>query len=112
MASDAYPQDYFGGSVDVVQDWAVIGAPFSNKGVKEVQAITTKGQCDKFPCKHTQPCSSPSPSCFRTSSLSQSRYLLSLETTTDARSYGLCALSDGFAALPVLCLLQALPRRT
>ena len=46
MASDAYPQDYFGGSVDVVQDWAVIGAPFSNKGVKEVQAITTKGQCD------------------------------------------------------------------
>ncbi len=42
-ASDAYPLDYFGGAVDVLDNWAVVGAPFTNKGVPEVQAITTKG---------------------------------------------------------------------
>ncbi len=43
MADDQFPQDYLGGAVDVVQDWAVVGAPYANKGVRDVQSVTTVG---------------------------------------------------------------------
>ena len=43
ISSDLYPQDYFGGAVDMVQDWAIVGAPYVNKAVRDIQSFTTYG---------------------------------------------------------------------
>ncbi len=40
--SDRYPHDYFGGAVDLIDDYAVVGAPLENDWVPEIQAVTTR----------------------------------------------------------------------
>lgn len=42
-SEDMYPRDFFGESVDIEGDWAVVGAPFAHKATRAVQAITTSG---------------------------------------------------------------------
>jgi hypothetical protein len=42
-SDDHYPRDFFGESVDIEDDWAVIGAPYAPRAIKPVQAVITSG---------------------------------------------------------------------
>ena len=48
VASDMYPRDFYGSSVDIDGGYAVVGAPFAHKPVNDVQSIITSASSTVF----------------------------------------------------------------